>query len=88
MNGPDLPSPNELFEVETWLHRWPTGTRKAELYYGVLVYFGEFDERDVAIAQNAYPGRRILLDEGARIEIHPASNTPPGSIFGRATDDE
>lgn len=81
MAGPDLPAPHELFGIEAWECRWPSGTHKAELVAGVLVFSGEFDRRDVEIAQRAYPGRRIVLNEGGGIEIHPASDTPPPSIF-------
>ena len=81
MTGPDLPAPHELFDVEVWQHRWPTGTQKAELVAGVLVFSGEFDRRDVEIAQRACPGRQVVLNEGGGIEIHPAGDTPPSAIF-------
>ncbi|HET9139138.1 MAG TPA: hypothetical protein VFO68_07220, partial [Actinophytocola sp.] len=63
MPGPDLPAPTELFDIDVWLHRWPTGTYKAELWLGVLVFSGEFDHRDVEIARGAYPGRQVVLNE-------------------------
>ena len=81
MTGPDLPAPHELFEIDTWQHRWPSATHKAELYLGVLVYSGEFDERDVETARRTYPGRQVVLNEDGGIEIHPAGDTPPSSIF-------
>ncbi|MCE7011587.1 hypothetical protein LWC34_53565 [Kibdelosporangium philippinense] len=80
MNGPDLPTPSELFDVDACRYRWPTGAEKVELYHGVPVFQGQFDERDVAIAQGAYPGRQIVLNESGGIEIHPAA-VPPRSIF-------
>jgi len=43
-----------------------------ELWDGVIVCYGEFDERDVEIAQRTYPGRRIVLTDDGMIEIHPA----------------
>ncbi|TCO44203.1 hypothetical protein [Actinocrispum wychmicini] len=82
MLGPDLPAPHELFDVDTWLRRWPSGTHRTELCRGVLVFSGEFDHRDVEIAQRAYPGRQVVLNEGGGIEIHPG-NVPPPSIFKR-----
>lgn len=81
MPGPDLPAPEELFTVDAYWHRWPSGARKAELVDGVLVFSGEFDKRDVAIARNAYPGRQVLLNDGGGIEIHPTGETPPRSIY-------
>lgn len=50
---------------------------KCELMSGVPVFYGEFDERDVEIAQRAYPGRRIVLHEGGALEIHPAETDSP-----------
>lgn len=84
MIGPDLPAPHELFDVDAWVYRWPSGTHKTELYAGVLVYFrslAQFDHRDVEIAQRTYPGRRILLNESGHIEIHPAGEGQPRSVF-------
>jgi hypothetical protein len=81
MTGPDLPGPDELFEIDMWLHRWPSATHKAELFLGVLAYSGEFDERDVETARRTYPGRQVVLNEGGGIEVHPAGDAPPRSIF-------
>lgn len=81
MPGPNLPAPDELFEIDTWRHRWPSGTHKAELCHGVLVYSGEFDQRDVETARRTYPGRQVVLNEGGGIEVHPAGDGPPRSIF-------
>ncbi|GAB3894631.1 hypothetical protein ACFQ1S_02900 [Kibdelosporangium lantanae] len=81
MNGPDLPTPDELFDIDTWRHRWPTGTEKAELYAGILVFSGQFDQRDVTIAERTYPGRRVVLNDGGGIEVHPAGENPARSIF-------
>lgn len=81
MAADDLPAPDELFTPEAWLQRWPTATEKAELYFGVLVYAGQFDQRDVETAQRAYPGRRVLLNTSASLEIHPAGDGPLLSIF-------
>jgi hypothetical protein len=72
MAGPDLPEPDEPFTVDSWSYRWPMGAEKAELYDGVPVFHCEFDERDVEIAQRAFPGRRVILNEDHGIEIHPA----------------
>jgi hypothetical protein len=81
MNGPDLPAPDELFNIDAWQYRWPTGAEKAELYEGVIVFCGQFDERDVVTAQRTYPGRPVVLNESGGIEIHPADIAPPRSIF-------
>ncbi|MBF6507561.1 hypothetical protein IU422_07365 [Nocardia farcinica] len=77
MPGPDLPPPDELFDIDAWAYRWPSGAEKAELVAGILIFSGEFDERDVEIARRAYPGRQVVLNDGGGIEIHPASDTPP-----------
>lgn len=72
MPGPDLPQPDELFSIDVYQYRWPTGAEKAELWDGVLVFYGDFDHRDVDIAQRAYPGRRVRLDpESHSIRVHP-----------------
>ncbi|WP_020670044.1 hypothetical protein [Amycolatopsis nigrescens] len=76
MIGPDLPASNEGFTVDVWRHRWPTGAEKSELVDGVPVFHGRFDQRDVEIAQSAYPGRQVLLNEDGGIEVHPSGSTP------------
>jgi hypothetical protein len=81
VHGPDLPAASELFTVDVWQYRWPTGTEKAELYDGVLVFGGAFDQRDVEIAQRAHPGRRIVLNAGGGLEVHPSGQSIPVSIF-------
>ncbi|ONI76955.1 hypothetical protein ALI144C_33075 [Actinosynnema sp. ALI-1.44] len=81
MNGPDLPSPDELFDIDAWQYRWPTGAEKVELCRGVIVFTGQFDERDTVIAQRTYPGRHVVLNEDGGVEIHPAGENPPRSIL-------
>jgi hypothetical protein len=81
VNGPDLPTPDELFDIDAWQSRWPTGAEKVELCRGVPVFQGQFDERDVVIAQGACPGRHIVLNESGGIEIHPAGTVAPRSVF-------
>ncbi|GAA2781963.1 hypothetical protein [Crossiella cryophila] len=71
--GPDLPPPSEPIDVDVYQHRWPTGVEKAELYDGVLIFQGLFDERDVQIAARAYPGRRVVLGSDNCLEVHPAN---------------
>lgn len=88
MPGPDLPAPHQPFDVETWRHRWPTGAEKAELFDGVLVFSGEFDDRDVDIARRTYPGRPVLLNAAGGIEVHPAGPVVPRSVFGDAGGDD
>ena len=80
MLGPDLPPPHEPIDVEVYLHRWPSGAYKVELTNGVLQFTGQFDHRDVEIAQRAYPGRVVLLNESLGIEVHPASDDPPQTV--------
>lgn len=71
MPGPDLPTTDEPFSIDAYQHRWPTGAEKVELWDGVLVFYGDFDQRDLDIAQRAYPGRRIRLDPDSHaIEVH------------------
>lgn len=40
-----------------------------------MVFAGDFDDRDAEIAQRTYPGRQVLLADGA-LEVHPRSNVP------------
>ncbi|GGM58693.1 hypothetical protein GCM10012275_32340 [Longimycelium tulufanense] len=72
MFGPDLPEPHEPIDIDVYWHRWPTAIEQTELVNGTIVFTGLFDERDVAIAARAYPGRRVHLGEDGRIEVHPA----------------
>ena len=62
-NGPDLPRPQEGFGIDSFIRRWPTGAEKVELENGDPVFYGRWDERDVEIAQRAYPGRVVRLDQ-------------------------
>ncbi|GAB3664591.1 hypothetical protein GCM10027589_28740 [Actinocorallia lasiicapitis] len=62
-NGPDLPSAGETFQVDSFARRWPTGAEKTELQDGAPVFYGRWDERDVEIAERAYPGRVVRLDQ-------------------------
>ncbi|ACY98798.1 MULTISPECIES: Uma2 family endonuclease [Thermomonospora] len=61
--GPDLPSCEEPILVDAFGHRWPTGAEKVELEDGCPIFYGEWDERDVAIAERTYPGRVVRLDQ-------------------------
>ncbi|MFZ3562802.1 hypothetical protein [Streptomyces sp. BH055] len=81
MHGPDLPSPDEPMTTEAVLARWPTGVRKRELVHGVIYFYGAFDERDVDIAERAYPGRRALVNEADDLEVHPAGPGEPHSVL-------
>ncbi|MEU0659645.1 hypothetical protein [Streptomyces lavendulocolor] len=73
MNGPDLPEPNQPMTSEAFRYRWPTGTEKTELIEGVIVFYGDFDERDARTARQTYPGRRITIDPGGALRVHPAT---------------
>jgi len=61
--GPDLPPADARIDVDVFCRRWPTGAEKTELENGCPVFYGEWDERDVEIAQRAYPGRTVRLDQ-------------------------
>jgi hypothetical protein len=61
--GRDLPAADETISIDTFGFRWPTGAEKAELWDGCPVFYGVWDERDVAIAERAYPGRVVRLDQ-------------------------
>lgn len=71
MSGPDLPEPDQPITVDVWSHRWPTSVEKVELIDGVILFQGEFDERDVEIAARTYPGRRVVLSPFG-LEVRPA----------------
>jgi hypothetical protein len=81
VHGPDLPTASEPFTVDVCQHRWPTGAEKAESYNGVLVFGGALDQRDVEIAQRAYPGREIVLNAGGGLEVAPGR--PARVLFHR-----
>lgn len=83
MPGPDLPAPQQPMTVEALLHRWPTSTFKAELVNGVLIFSGEFDERDVIAVERTYPGRRAVLNADGSIELHPAGVGRPTPLVAR-----
>lgn len=61
--GPDLPSSEEPILLDAFRHRWPTGAEKVELEDGCPIFYGTWDERDVTIAERAYPGRVVRLDQ-------------------------
>lgn len=61
--GPDLPHSEEPILIDAFGHRWPTGAEKVELWDGCPVFYGEWDERDVEIAERTYPGRVVRLDQ-------------------------
>jgi hypothetical protein len=74
--GPDLPATDELFTIDAWRHRWPTGAEKVELARGVPVFTGQFDHRDVETAQLCYPDRRVFLNADGGIAIQPGGTEP------------
>ncbi|WP_328541167.1 hypothetical protein OHT17_50970 [Streptomyces sp. NBC_00371] len=80
-NGPDLPDPREPMTVEAVLTRWPTGAWKRELIDGVIYFYGEFDQRDIEIAQRTYPGRRVLVNRAKDLEVHPGGASPARSVL-------
>lgn len=62
-SGPDLPPADQVIEADVFGARWPTGAEKVELEEGCPVFYGCWDERDVEIAERAYPGRIVRLDQ-------------------------
>jgi hypothetical protein len=68
--GPDLPPPHELIGGDVWEYRWPMAAEKVELDNGCPYFYGFFDQRDVEIAERAFPGRRAVID--------PHENGEPG----------
>ena len=74
MTGPELPPPDQPITVDVYLHRWPTGAEKVEFIDGALIFLGEFDDRDKAIAARTYPGREIALEPHG-IEVRPAADS-------------
>ncbi|THA80262.1 hypothetical protein [Streptomyces sp. A0592] len=83
MPGPDLPPPAAPMTAEALLARWPTAAPKAELVHGVLVFAGDFDERDVEAARRTYPGRRPVLNADGGLEVHPAGTGVPTPLVSR-----
>jgi hypothetical protein len=71
--GPDLPPADEFIDVETWLHRWPSGAEKVELMDGSLAFQGVFDERDAVLARRTYPGRVVEIDTDGGLWVHPST---------------
>ncbi|MCP2164272.1 hypothetical protein [Goodfellowiella coeruleoviolacea] len=67
MSGADLPPPEHPIDTEAFFSRWPTGAETIELWNGCPYFAGDFDERDVAVAQRAFPGREVVLADGAII---------------------
>lgn len=85
MPGPDLPPPAAPMTAEVLLARWPTAAPKAELFHGVLIFAGDFDERDVETARHTYPGRRLVLNADGGLEVHPAGAGVPAPLVSRAS---
>ncbi|QXJ25059.1 Uma2 family endonuclease [Actinomadura graeca] len=81
--GPGMPYPEEPIRFDVFRGRWPTGAEKVELWEGCPVFYGEWDERDVEIAQRAYPGRVVRLDqppgEPGTMTVLPAPASKPES---------
>lgn len=71
--------------VETLLARWPTAAQKVELVHGVLIFTGDFDERDLETARRTYPGRHPVLNVDGGLEVHPAGCGEPTPLVNRAT---
>ncbi|MFC8247614.1 hypothetical protein [Streptomyces chartreusis] len=67
--------------AEALLSRWPTGAQKVELLHGVLIFVGDFDERDLETARRTYPGRRPVLNADGGLEVHPAGAGDPTPLL-------
>ncbi|MBJ8348666.1 hypothetical protein [Antrihabitans sp. YC2-6] len=85
MHGPDLPPADMPFDIDSFVHRWPTAVEKSELVDGrVLLFTGIFDERDAVIARHTYPGRIVLVNQGGSPEVRPGGDsTDPQSVVDR-----
>ncbi|WP_395577292.1 hypothetical protein [Streptomyces sp. BK79] len=70
--------------TQALLCRCPTAAQKVDLLHGVLVFVGDFDERDLATARRAYRGSRAVLNADGGLEIHPAGPGQPVSFVGGA----
>ncbi|WP_330301799.1 MULTISPECIES: hypothetical protein [unclassified Streptomyces] len=66
--------------VDALLNRWPTGAQKVELFSGVLLFTGAFDERDLATTRRTYPGRRPALNADRGLGVHPAGKGEPTPV--------
>ncbi|KUM95741.1 hypothetical protein AQI95_43030 [Streptomyces yokosukanensis] len=66
---------------EALLSRWPTSVQKVELLNGVLIFAGDFDERDLDTARRTYPGRRPVLNVDGGLEVHPAGAGDPTPLL-------
>ncbi|WP_327299432.1 hypothetical protein [Streptomyces sp. NBC_01197] len=42
----------------------------------MLIFTGDFDERDLETAKRTYPSRRPVLNTDGGIEVHPAGSSP------------
>ncbi|MGW6361954.1 hypothetical protein ACWFR5_43990 [Streptomyces sp. NPDC055092] len=82
VGGPDMPDPGEPMTVEVILTPWLTGAWKRELIDGVIYFYGEFDQRDVEIAERTYPGRRVLVNRAKGLEVHPGGAGPLEAATG------
>ncbi|MGW7261166.1 hypothetical protein [Streptomyces sp. NPDC054834] len=69
--------------VAARLGRWPTAPIRTEVIHGVLLFTGDFDERDAITARRTYPGRRVLVNADGNLEIHPAGPGLPRSLLDR-----
>ncbi|MET9734500.1 hypothetical protein ABZZ79_28840 [Streptomyces sp. NPDC006458] len=67
--------------TEALLSRWPTSAQKVELLHGVLIFVGDFDERDLETARRTYPGRRPVLNTDGGLEVHPAGMGAPTPLL-------
>ncbi|MFJ6636400.1 hypothetical protein ACIQMR_34250 [Streptomyces sp. NPDC091376] len=83
MPGSDLPPPEVPMTTEALLTRWLTAAQKAELLHGVLVFAGDYDERDLETARRTYPGRRPVLNADSGLEVHPAGAGAPAPLVSR-----
>lgn len=71
MTGADVPPTDEPMTVAARLERWPTAPMRTELIHGVLLFTGDFDEREATTAQRTYPSRRVLVNADGNLQVPP-----------------
>ncbi|MFF3932901.1 hypothetical protein [Streptomyces hirsutus] len=47
----------------------------------MLIFVGDFDERDVEAARRTYPGRRPVLNADSGLEVNPAGAGDPTPLL-------
>lgn len=66
-----LGPPTERINREAYHTTWPMSAEKCELWDGIVVWTGQFDEDDVERARRTFPDRKVVLEDGA-LCLYPA----------------